>query len=171
MARKNSLISLSITETGVMVFEVGDAGSFSFNPTTSSEEIRNRAMLHGFAQKISDGAAFPKEANATPSDKLSAMEAIALRLADGEWKAKRGDGTAVQTGIVLRAFLEWVETSAKAKKAPFDPEASKAKFAEIGGWATAKKIAPVAEIIERMKAESGTASEVDADALLAALGL
>jgi len=170
MARKNALISVETTEAGEMLFTVEGAGSFTFAAMSAPEETRQQAMLHGFRQKISDGAAFPKEVNATAEDKLKAMQAIAERLSAGGWKAKRGDGVTVQTGIVLRAWLEYVETKAKAAKAPFDREAATKLFTDTG-WATIRKISEVGEIIERIKAESGTASNVDANALLASLGL
>lgn len=170
MARKNAIISVETGDNGELIFTVGEAGCFTFDANSASDEIRTKAMLHGFRQKIADGAAFPKEANATEKDKLEAMKAIAIRLANGDWKASRGEGATVQTGIVLRAWLEFVETSAKAKKAKFDREAATDLF-KAKGWATIRKIDAVKDIIERMKAEAGDVSAVNADDLLGELGI
>ena len=53
MPRKNALIAATLGENNILTFTVGDAGSFAVDVPALSEELRNRAMLHGIIQKIS----------------------------------------------------------------------------------------------------------------------
>ena len=172
MARKNAIVSVEL-DNGNPIFTVAGEGSFSLDLSGLSDEIRNRAMLHGIVQKISDGAALGKDA--TPGDKFVNMKAIADRLADGEWSKSRGEGSGSVAGISFRAFREYVETMAAKRKKPIPSEAEiRAVYdaKDRAGQLALRTVPEIAEIIERMKSERGPkASAVDAETLLADLGL
>jgi hypothetical protein len=63
-----------------------------------SEKNRERAMLHGFVQKVSDAAAISRNTetgkSATPGEKLSAMRKVVEHFMSGsdEWNMKREGG-------------------------------------------------------------------------------
>jgi hypothetical protein len=180
MARKNSIISIAANEeTGALVFTVTDAGEFSIIPADLTDEIRNRAMLHGLAQKVSDAAAIAKsemtgDAATDAMTKFNAMKAVADRLADGDWSARRGDGTGPVAGVIYRAFEEWVMAEAKKAKKPVDAETIRALYdaKPRADQLALRNVPEIATIIERIKAERGAKSEpVDTAGLLAELGL
>ena len=177
---KKSIISTATNGT-MIVFTVEGAGSFTIDRASLSEDIRDRAEIHGLVQKVSDGAAIPRaELPANPIDaakvKFSAMSAIAERLADGEWSKRSGDGSGPVAGIIYRAFAEWVATRATAAKKPVPDDAAiravydaKSRSEQLA----LRNIPEVAAIIERMKSERGSAAaaKVDAAGLLEELGL
>jgi len=173
MARKNSIVSVSVSDNDTLTFAVVDCGEFSIIPGQLAETIRNRALIHGIVQKISDAAAMGKDA--TPSDKFAAMKSVADRLAEGEWSKRTGEGTGAVAGIIYRAFREFAEASAKAAKKPVPTdEAIRAVYdAKSRADQLALRTVPaIATIIERMKSEKGsTGTSVDVDALLGDLGL
>ena len=174
MARKNAIVSIARNdETGELTFTVADCGEFNLTPGSLSDEVRNRAMVHGLVQKISDAAALGKDA--TPLDKFTAMKSVADRLAEGEWSKRTGEGSANVAGIIYRAFREFVEVSAKAAKKPIpDETAIRAVYdaKDRAGQLALRTVPAIATIIERMKSEKGsTGTSVDVDALLGDLGL
>lgn len=174
MARKNSIISVTVSDTGTILFSVAGAGEFSIDRNALPAEIADRAVVHGVVQKVSDAAAFPKSANATPADKLAAMQSVADRLMDGEWSKRSGDGTGPVAGVIYRAFEEWAfEMALKAKKPLPSSEAVRAVYdAKTRAEQLALRNVPaIAAIIERIKSERGTRVEVNTDDLLGELGL
>ena len=96
-AKSNSVVTHSIGAEGVLTFNVRGAGSFTFDPATASKTVIARAMLHGFIQRISDGAALSRDPEtglpATPEAKLERMRAIADHYASGtdDWNRKKAD--------------------------------------------------------------------------------
>lgn len=172
MARKNAIVSVEVAN-GNPVFTVADEGTFTVNLSGLSDEIRNRALLHGIVQKVSDAAALGKDA--TPGDKFAAMNSVADRLANGDWSKSRGDGSGPVQGIIYRAFREYVETMATKRKKPVpsDEEIRAVYDAKDRAEQLAlRKVPEIADIIERIKAEKGsTGQTVDVDNLLGDLGL
>lgn len=181
MAKKNALISVAHNpETNVLTFTVGEgAGSFDVPISALSDEIRNRATIHGLVQKVSDAAAMPK--SELPKDKakaakvkFDAMSNVANRLANGEWSARRGDGSGAVAGVIFRAFAEYVANMAKSRKKPIpDEEVIRAVYdAKSRSEQLALRNVPeIATIIERIKSERGPTVTVDTDALLGDLGI
>lgn len=174
MARKNAIVSVSVSETGNPVFNVEGEGSFAVDLAGLSDEIRNRALLHGIVQKISDAAAMGK--GATPGDKFAAMKSVADRLAEGEWSKRNGEGGGAVAGLIYRAFREFIENRAKAAKKPAPAE--EAIRAKYDGMSRSEQLAlrnveEIAAIIERLKAERGAAKSetVDVTGLLDDFGL
>jgi len=171
MARKNSVISADVTAERI-VFTVADVGDITVSIESLTDEIRERAMLHGLVQKISDAAALGKDA--TPSDKYAAMQAVASRLLEGDWKQSRGEGAAPVAGIIFRAFSQWVHDRAtKAKKpVPSIDDIRKVYDGKTRAEQLAlRNVAEIAAIIETLKADRAPKQAIDSDALLADLGL
>ena len=181
MARKNALISDNVTENGALAFNVGEAGGFEFNPAEVAEEIRNRATVHGFVQKLSDAAALPKseltgDAKKDAETKLAAMLAVRDRLVAGEWSKRSGDGSGPVAGIIYRAFEEWVgDMARKSKKDAPDATTIRAKYDAMDRSAqlALRNVPAIAKIIDRIKSERGAsnAAQVDTGELLGELGL
>lgn len=183
MARKNALISVALND-GALSFTVGDAGSFAIDTSTLANDIRNKALLHGLIQKVSDAAAMPKSEFKGKSEadiasmKFAAMKAVADRLTGEtpEWSKRSGDGSGQVAGIIYRAFEEWVLATAKAKKVKTPPtvEAIRAKYDAMdrAGQLALRNIPEVSAIMERLRSERGSKAEaVDTSALLDELGI
>lgn len=176
MARKNSLISVSVAENNVMTFSVEGVGSFNVDPATLSDDIRNVAMLHGLRQKVCDAAAMSKDdPDNTPEGKLAAMQSVADNIAAGDWSKRSGDGSGPVVGIIYLAFARWVgEQAAKAKKPEPTNDAIRAIY---DGMSRSEQLAlrsipRVGEIVAEIKASrESKSSAVDASALLAGLGI
>lgn len=181
MAKKNALISATHdADKNTLTFTVGDAGSFDIAIGDLPKELRNRALVHGLVQKISDAAAMPKsELTGDPKKdakaKLDAMTAVRDRLVAGDWSRRAGEGAGPVAGLIFRAFSEFAENAAKKAKKPV-PDAEKLRaFYDKKSRAeqlALRNIPEVAAIIDRMKAERGAeTAPVDAGALLGELGI
>lgn len=177
MARKNSIISFDLADD-IATFTVTDAGDIVLNLAALSDDIRREAMVHGLRQKVSDAAAIPKaDLPADPVEaaktKFAAMQAVAARLIAGEWSGRSGDGAGPVAGIIYRAYEEFALTSAAAKKATITVEQIRAAYdAKTRSEQLALRGVPaIAAIMDRIRAEKGTSSTVDADSLLADLGI
>jgi len=92
--KSNAVVTHSIA-SGVITFNVRDAGTFTLDTAALSPVVRERAMLHGLIQRISDRAAIPRDTetgkSATPAQKLDAMKALADFYATGtdDWSPTR----------------------------------------------------------------------------------
>ena len=178
MGKKNSIISVEANADGIL-FTVEGAGDFTVNFGNLSDDIRNKAMLHGLVQKVSDAAAMPKaDLPADPIEaakvKFAAMRAVADRLIEGDWSKRSGDGSGPVAGIIYRAFEQWaMEKAAKVKKTITAEQIRAIYDAKSRAEQLALRSVPeIAEIIEQLKAERGaTASKVDTSALLDELGI
>jgi hypothetical protein len=180
MARKNALVAITRDENGTLTFTVGNAGSFTLTPATLTDEIRNHAMAHGLVQKVSDAAAMPKDELAGKSDdeiaslKFNAMQSVAERIANGEWSKRSGDGSGPVAGIIYRAFERWVgEIAKKAKKDAPSTDAIRAKYDAMsrGEQLALRNVPAIGKIMDELRADKGSKSEVDTSALLADIGL
>lgn len=180
MAKKNSIIAVA-HDNNVLSFTVADAGTITLDLAKLADEIRDRAMLHGLVQKVSDAAAIPKvdlptDATEAAKAKYEAMQAVAERLLAGEWSKRSGDGTGPVAGVIFRAFAEFVANAAAAKKRPVPSETEiRAVYdaKDRAGQLALRNVPEIATIIERMKSERGAnaAKSVDVDGLLGELGI
>lgn len=183
MARKNALITVAHNaETSTLTFTVGDVGSFDLPVNGLSDDVRNRATVHGLVQKVSDAAAMPKsetdgkKPEAVAKMKFDAMVAVADRLREGEWSKRSGDGSGPVAGVIYRAFEEWVlsnPNNAPKSKIPTPEKIREVYDAKSRAEQLALRNVPeIASIIERIKSERGSKSEtVDTTALLGELGI
>lgn len=178
---KISLISTTIADdNSAFTLAVNGVGEISIPLANLSPEIAARGLIHGLVQKISDAAAIPKseteglEPQAVAEMKFSAMQAVASRLLDGDWSARREDGTGPVSGIILRAYTEFAMTMAAKKKVAMTPETIKTAYDAMSKseQLALRNVPPIAKIIDRIKSERGAGKTVvDESALLAGLGL
>lgn len=179
MARKNSIITVDTLDNGSLAFHVTGVGSFFLKVAALADDLKQKALIHGLVQKISDAAAIakselPDDATEAAKIKFEAMKSVADRLAEGDWSKRSGDGTAPVSGIIFRAFYQWAADMAKARKKPIpDETAIRAIYdaKDRAGQLALRSVPEIAAIIEQMKADKGTTSKVDASALLGELGL
>lgn len=183
---KNSLIR-STVENGILILTVGNditghIGEITIERGALNDAVFDAALFHGLTQKVSDAAAISKDelsGNAVEDAKLkfSEMFKVAERLIgpDGEWSARRGDGSGPVSGLIFRAFEEWATAMAKSRKKPVpSADAIRAVYdAKTRAEQLALRNVPeIAAIIDRIKAERGAGkSAVDADSLLGELGI
>lgn len=178
MARK--LIETTVSADAITFTIENVPGALTLPIAELSNEIHNRALVHGLIQKISDAAAMPKsELSGDPvadaHTKSAAMQAVISRLLSGDWSARNGDGSGPVAGIIYRAFERWVLENAAAKKVeaptPADIRAAYDKRDRAGQLAL-KAIPRIAAIMDELRAEKPAKSNaVDGDALLSELGL
>jgi len=162
------IIKTTITGSTLSIAIEG-VGNLSIDANTLSEEVHNLALLHGLRQKICDAAAMTK--GATETDKFAAMTAVRDNLINGEWSKRSSDGTSPVSGLILRAFEQWANEQAIAKKAKTPPTAEKIKAlydSKTRSEQLALRNVPrIAEIIETLKIERGAPkTPIDTDALL-----
>ena len=158
-------------EVLTLVF-AGDTGNpLVVSAGAMTDDIRQRAMMHGLKQKLVDAAAISRNPDtgrsATAGDKEAAVREVFERLMSGEWNKTReggegGEGGA-SSGLLVRALIRMGKTTDEAKV--FVAGLTKEQQAALR---TSAKIAPV---IDTIRAESAKADRIDADALLAGLGL
>ena len=180
MAKKNSILSATVNDDATSIlFKVGGAGEIALDVAALSAEVRNRAMLHGLIQKVSDAAAIPKadltdDAATDAATKFNAMAAVAQRLIDGDWTKRSGDGSGPVAGVIYRAFHLWaVEQKTAANQPAPTPEQTRAVYdaRDRAGQLALRTIPRIAEIIETLKASTPASSKIDTSALLGELGL
>lgn len=112
--KTNSIISTIRNPNGTLTFGVVGAGTFTFDPTKASAAVRDHATIHGFTQRISDGAALAKNqktgASASAQAKFDRMQAIAAFYEAGgdEWAMRSAGGGAkrLDVGQVVMALIE-----------------------------------------------------------------
>lgn len=173
MARKNAVVTYTVNENGTLTFSAGGQ-SVDFDPSAQSDENSVKARNYGYAHKITLGAAIAKED--LPSDageaalaKFNGMKAVIERLNAGEW-SMRGQGGGQPSGVIFRAYEEWVQGQAAKKnvEAPSSEKIRSIYDAKTRAEQLAlRNVSAVAKIIERLKSEAGgEKTTVDAAALL-----
>lgn len=143
----------------VLVFKLGDGQTLAFDAANVDESIQQRAMMHGFNQKIRDAAAgFSKEKDYDGA--FEAMAAVIEALEGGEWNRK---ATATKgKGILSEAIARIKGVSVEAAQAAV----AKASEDQVKAWQKNPKVASVmAEIVaERAKKRAEEAAdEVEID--------
>lgn len=173
-ARSNAVVSTLITGTTI-TFTVKDAGSFTFDQTWVSDACRQRAMIHGFTQRISDGAAISRNPEngqpATPADKLARMKRIADHYMSGavEWgmKATAREPRAPKLDLaVIYALMDVLQLTREEVTLKVEGQA-KAQGVTMAAYlafaATKPKLAP---IVAEKRAAMASESDIDSDELL-----
>ena len=112
-AKSNSTITHAISEDGnVLTFTVLGAGSFTFDRTKVNPILTDRAEIHGWLQRISDGGAMSRNPDtglpATADEKMARMARIAQHYEAGatEWGIKATGGVArgPDAGLIVLAI-------------------------------------------------------------------
>lgn len=178
MAKVKTITCAFDSESGVLTFNILGAESFTVETRKLSDEMSEALKIHGLVQKISDGAAIaaaklPKDAKKAANMKRDRMIAIRDNIMNGNWR-KPSEGGATVSGLIFRAYAEYAANmaEAKGKTAPTDEKLREVYEKKTRAEKLAlRKVPEIAEIMERLRSESGEAASVDTDALLGELGL
>ena len=111
--RANAVVTTT-QEGNVLVFKVHGAGETRLDLAKLSAGVKERAMVHGLTQRVSDRAAISRNPEngqaATPQDKLARMQALVdwYNTGTGEWSPTRtaGGGKAKAVNPVVEAVAE-----------------------------------------------------------------
>ena len=124
--RANAVVTCTKMD-GKLIFKVkGCDEAITFDPDKVSAENRARAMIHGFIQRISDGAALSRDATtgqpALPEAKFARMKILADHYMSGstEWAIRVAAPQGFDAGLVVRAIIHAAINGAKT---PDDVEA------------------------------------------------
>jgi hypothetical protein len=179
--KSNSVVTHSMQD-GNIVFDVLGAGKLVFDLNKVSAENRARAMIHGFVQRISDGAARLRNTetgqSATPGEKLAMMQRIADHLMSGttEWNLRASAAPkGPDAGLVIMAMVRALAgvPTAEAAEAVFAKQVELGKFASrdeaIAAWAKSRQVADTIKLI--LAERAAAAANLDAEDMLAELGI
>lgn len=152
MAKSNSVIESTVAEDGrTITFTVLGEGSFVFDLERVHPLMIDRAALHGFVQRIADGAAMSRNPDtgqpATPADKMARMRRIAEHYMAGgvEW-ALRATGerkAGGDAGLVVTAMCRAFGVSVDEANRRIDRLAEKRgveRMAAIKVWGTVPEV-------------------------------
>lgn len=172
--RANAVVISGIID-GLLTFSVKGAGGFTFDHTKVSDACLQRAMFHGFIQRISDGAAMSRNPEngqpATPADKLARMQRIADHYMSGavEWgmKAAAREPRAPKLDLaVIYALMDVLQLTREEVITKVEGQA-KAQGVTTAAYlafaATKPKLAP---IVAEKRLEMSAESDIDSDDLL-----
>lgn len=138
---------LEVKQNGnTLIFEFGDKGRLTLDVTRCSDDIRTRAMFHGFNQKVRDSAAgYSKELDYAGA--REEMSAVIEALYGNEWNRKGGGaGAGVNMEDLAKAIAEMKNATVEKAMAAV----TKASEEQRKEWA---KNAKVAALIAKYKAE------------------
>jgi hypothetical protein len=149
--KANSVVTHAIVD-GKIVFTVKDAGTFTFDPNKASATNRARAIVHGFIQRIADGAAISRNPDngqpATAADKMARMQRIADHYESGaeEWAMRAATGPRKpDAGLIVLAMTRTVaKGDADRANALIDGIATKRgidRDAALAVWASVEDVA------------------------------
>lgn len=183
--KSNSVITHSLREDGAIVFSVRGAGpngqspaELVLDPKSLSEKNRERAMIHGLVQKVSDRAALSRNttngASATPVEKLAAMKSLVDFLSTGtdEWQPAREGGARGPTSldpILVAAVSEHTGRTAEEVRELVSKGSEKKGVTKAVFLAALGNAAAIKPIVERMREEQAKGLVVDGDDLLAGM--
>lgn len=161
--KSNSVITHEVDANGVIRFNVLGVGALFLNMDNVSQDVANRAAIHGMIQRISDAAAIPRNTetgqSATPEEKYEAMRKLVEHYESGttEWSRKPAAGEGSKGGLLFKALC--IMSPSKSPDEIRDWMASKTK-AQLAVIRTSAKVAAVIDSI-RPKDES-----IDVDAMM-----
>lgn len=180
--KSNSIITHALSEDKcVITFTVKDAegpgrpGRFTFDVTGAHADMQHMAAVHGFVQRISDGAAMSRDREtgkpATPAEKMERMKAIADHYASGvnQWGMNRtgnGEGRGQGPSIVVRAFAALQGLSVADALTRVREQAEKQRTTTK---AYLKKLATAKAIIDKVAELRAAEASADGDEMLADL--
>jgi hypothetical protein len=171
--KSNSVITHEVqrNENGGLeiAFKVIGAGTTTLKLENVSQSNKDRALVHGFIQRISDAAALSRNPSngqpATPAEKLAAMQELVEHYMSGtdEWTRKRsGGGGAQDSGLLLEALTRMYPAKSREQLNAW----LKARSAQERAGLMAEE--RVKATIDQIRAERAP-KDVDAGALLAGL--
>lgn len=167
-AKRTPAIEATVTRDGNglahgLVLGFANGQMLAINSDQLTDALRYEAMFHGLKQKLVDAAAISRNPDtgrsATVDDKFAAVQEVYQRLLAGEWNKARGDGTGTG-GLLFRALS--ILYPQKDIRAYLDSKTDAEQ-------AALRKAPRIAAEIERIRAASAKAGNVDTDALLGEL--
>ena len=176
--KSNSVLTWTLLDGKWHCTVLGVAKPIVFDPDKASAENRSRAMMHGFKQRLADGAAIQRDtdtgASATPEEKAARIQLLADHYMSGstDWNLRtaepkaEGDGTWIAKALVALGKSADVEAATALIK----------KFADAkhgGQLGPARKALGAAADIKQKVLELKAAaveSKVSSDDLLGELG-
>lgn len=172
--KANSVITHEVNGN-IISFHVAGAGTLTLDVSKVNAENVQRASVHGFIQRVSDGAAMSRDPKtgkpATPEDKAARMAAIIAHYESGaaEW-SMRGQGTGETGGLLYRALVRHLVMD----KGASDDDARKRAKQFMDALDTGEKKALLASSVikphaDAIRAEAMPDADEKADVLLADL--
>jgi hypothetical protein len=164
--KSNSVITHSV-EGSVITMTVLGAGTVTLDTAAVSAACRDRAAIHGFIQRLSDGAAMSRDPEtgkpATAEAKLARIQAIADHYATGtdEWRLRVAVGGTSDGGLLFRALMRAYPDRGEARVREFLAARSAKEKRDLLVSATLRPH------VDAIRAEQGRG--IDADAILADL--
>ena len=109
MNERKSIIGAEVGD-GFITFNVAGAGQMQLMVSKCPEDVLQRAMYHGFEQKVRDAGAIarnPKTGrSATPQEKFEAMNKVIEQLHAGQWNVKATSAQALNRAALFEAVAE-----------------------------------------------------------------
>ena len=174
--KSNAVVSTTVTNDGVIHITVLGAGKVEFDPNQCQADMRKHAELHGWIQRLADGAAKSRDSKtglpATPADKLAAIQTIADYYLKGatEWKMKgSGGGRMPMSELILEALCRVNDIPLETMRERIN------RMAEVKGTKAATLLATlgtqkdVAAMVLTIQAERAASTGIDAEDLMADL--
>lgn len=164
--KANSVITHEVSGD-VITFHVKQAGDVVLDMSRVSEACRERAAIHGFIQRISDGAAMSRNPEtgqpATPEEKMARMAALAEHYMSGtsDWSMRREGGIGAEGGLLFRALSKlYPNKTAEELKAFLEGVSTKERAALM----VSPKVKPIVDELR-----SAAVGNIDAEDILAKL--
>jgi len=111
METKKARVITTRIDGNLVTFEVRDAGNVTLDLSKLADEVKDRAMIHGMVQRVSDAAAMSRNDEtgkpASPVDKLTAMARLVDHYNSGThlWTMNREGGGGGNEGGLLGQVL------------------------------------------------------------------
>lgn len=155
---------MKVTIDGTLIkFDGGEAGVFVFDASQVDAGLNDRAMMHGWRQRLGDCYAGAKN----DAERLEAVRKLGEYYLEGatDWNVKGGAGGGVAgPSLTIRALamVQGVEPEVMAQRVK--EQAEKAGISEKGYLAKVRTLAAVQAAMEQLRPTKKPA--VDAEALL-----
>lgn len=110
-AKSNSVVTHALTETGTILINVLGAGTVEFDPKKAHEKNREWAEIHGWLQRLVDGAAKSRDPKtgkpASAEEKMGGIRRLVEHYESGAdyWNLTREGGIG-DDSITVRAIAE-----------------------------------------------------------------
>lgn len=90
--------------------------TLSFDTSELSEEMKERLMMHGLAQKVKDSVAGQDKKGATVEDQVKTMQGIWEKLLKGEWATRKAAEPTTTLRGAVRQILSMNLPAAQEKQ-------------------------------------------------------
>lgn len=175
--RANSVVTHAHdADAQTITFAVAGEAALVLNLTQLSDEVAERAFVHGMVQRISDAAAMSRDPTtgkpATPADKRARMAALVEHYESGtaDWNLKRAAGNGPGEGLTIRAMGDVFHKLAEECRDMVKALAAKRSITEREALAVFASSTEIAKRIAELRAERAAEAGISADDILAEIG-